>query len=281
MNQVSKTSHWIILRGLAREARHWNEFPAKLIATCLAQNETARIDSLDMPGSGRYSEMKSPLTIGEMTEFAREKFIEIRRKLRDSGESPPARTRLVAVSMGGMIAADWMDRWPDDFKEAILINTSFQGFSPFYDRLRPSAVKHLFKTLRPLAHFDREMKSMELVSNTLTLDAKKVIAEKWATYANERPFTLENFARQLFAASRYQAPSKKPAVPLLVLYSENDRMVSPRCSKEIIRRWKTDFNVHPKAGHDLTLDDADWVIEKTLDWERKLKEIPARPESLR
>lgn len=281
MNQSPTTSHWILLRGLAREARHWDEFPEKLKAKLAGQNDIARIDSLDMPGSGRYSEMKSPITIGEMTEFAREKFTEIRRRQRERGETPSERTRLVAVSMGGMIAADWMDRWPDDFKEAVLINTSFHGFSPFYDRLRPSAMKHLLSTLRPLTHFDREMKSMELVTNNLSLEAKKVIAEKWASYALERPFTLENFTRQLFASARYRAPVQKPTVPMLVVYSQNDRMVSADCSKEIIRRWKTDFEVHPTAGHDLTLDDADWVIEKILAWQSKLKEIPGRSDSLR
>jgi pimeloyl-ACP methyl ester carboxylesterase len=269
-----KTSHWILLRGLARESRHWDDFPNKLAAKLHEQNETARIDALDMPGSGRYSEMKSPITIGELTEFAREKFIEIRRKQRELGEVPSERTRLVAVSMGGMIAADWMDRWPDDFKEAVLINTSFQGFSPFYDRLRPSAMTHLLSTLRPLTHFDREMKSMELVTNTLSLESKQAIAKKWARYAKERPFSLENFTRQLLASARYRAPAKKPDVPTLVLYSENDRMVSPDCSKEIIRRWKTDFDVHPTAGHDLTLDDPDWVVEKAIEWERHLNEIP-------
>ena len=281
LNQPSTTSHWIFLRGLAREARHWDDFPDKLKAKLAEQNESARIDSLDMPGSGRFSEMKSPIAISELTEFAREKFTEIRRKQRERGESPSERTRLVAVSMGGMIAADWMDRWPDDFKEAVLINTSFHGFSPFYERLLPSAMRHLVSTLRPLTDFEREMKSLELVTNLLSIDEKKAIAQKWSRFASERPFTLENFTRQLLASARYRAPLKKPDVPMLILYSKDDRMVSADCSREIIRRWKTDSDVHPKAGHDLTLDDGDWVIEKTLAWEQRLKEVPGRSNTLR
>jgi pimeloyl-ACP methyl ester carboxylesterase len=274
------TSHWILLRGLAREARHWDDFPERLTKALAEQNEIARVDALDLPGTGRFSEMKSPLSIGELTEFAREKFVEIRRKQRERGEIPSERTRLIAVSMGGMIAADWITRWPDDFREAILINTSFSGFSPVHHRLLPSAAKHLLSTLRPLSAVDRERLSMKLVSNLADNETQEKIAERWSAFALERPFTLENFSRQLLAAARFRAPSEKPDVPVLVLSSAKDRMVSPECSREIVRRWKTDSAVHPTAGHDLTLDDADWVIEKILGWERNLKEIPPVEDSL-
>jgi pimeloyl-ACP methyl ester carboxylesterase len=275
------TSHWILLRGLAREARHWNDFPEKLEQALSKRGDLARVDALDLPGAGRFSEMKSPLSIGEMTEFARGKFIEIRRRLRERGETPPERTRLVAVSMGGMIAADWMGRWPDDFKECVLINTSFAGFSPMHHRLRPVAMKHILGTIRKRTRIEQTMHEMDLVVNTLDKNSRREIAEKWKTYFDERPFTLENLTRQLFAASLFRAPGEKPDPPTLVLYSEHDRMVSPECSREIVRRWGTDSAVHPTAGHDLTLDDAEWVIEKMLAWETKLKEIPEEHDSLR
>jgi len=278
---TSKNSHWILLRGLAREARHWNDFPEKLTRALEARGENARVDALDLPGTGRFSEMKSPLSIAEMTEFAREKFIEIRRKQRERGEKPSEKTRLIAVSMGGMIAADWMERWPDDFKECVLINTSFAGFSPVHHRLTPGAVKHIFGTLRQKTKVQQTLHELDLVTNTLEPEARESIAKKWQTYFDERPFTIENFSRQLFAAARFRAPAEKPNTPVLVLYSEHDRMVSPECSKEIIRRWKASSEAHPTAGHDLTLDDAQWVIEKTLAWQEKLKEIPACPDSLR
>ncbi len=271
---TSTTSHWILLRGLAREARHWSKFPELLKAALKAVGDEARIDALDLPGTGRYSEMKSPTTIGDLTEFAREKFNDIRRTMRERGDTPSERTRLLTVSMGGMVAADWMDRWPDDFKECVLINTSFQGFSPLHHRLRPNAVTHLLSSLRPLSHFERELHSLGLVSNRTDKKAAEVIAHEWATFAAERPVTLENFSRQLLAAARFRAPAKKPETPILTLFSEHDRMVDSRCSKEIIRRWETASANHPTAGHDLTLDDPNWVIEKTLAWESSLKEIP-------
>ena len=273
MNNQSTTSHWILLRGLAREARHWSDFPDKLRTALAAKGDVARIDAIDLPGTGRFSEMKSPLTIGELTEFAREKFNDIRRKMRERGETPPERTRVVGVSMGGMIAADWLSRWPDDFKECVFINTSFGGFSPAYLRLKPSALAHLLGSLRPYTNFERELHSLRLVSNRPDNEFAQKIAKEWSGYADERPTTLENFTRQITACIRFKAPAERPETPMLTIYAENDRMVDSQCSKEIIRRWRTGSAAHPTAGHDLSLDDPDWVVEKTLDWESTLKEV--------
>lgn len=272
LNSNQTSSHWILLRGLAREARHWSNFPEMLTNALALRGDRARMDAIDLPGTGRYSEMKSPITIGELTEFARDKFNDIRRKMRERGEIPPERTRLLAISMGGMIAADWMQRWPDDFKECVLINTSFQGFSPAHHRLKPSAAAHLLGALRPYSNLERELHSLGLVSNRADRAALEAIAREWSTYADERPVTLENFTRQLLAAARFRAPAAAPDVPILTIYSEHDRMVDSRCSKEIVRRWKTASAVHSTAGHDLTLDDPAWVVEQIMVWETNLRE---------
>ncbi len=268
------TSHWILLRGLARESRHWGAFPEKLREALAGQGDAARIDAIDLPGTGRYSEMKSPLSVGEMTEFAREKFNEIRKAMRACGDTPPERTRILAVSLGGMIAADWTQRWPKDFAEAVFINTSFKSFSPVHHRLKPGAMMHLLSYFRRLTTVQREMLSLKLVSNHIEVETNSSVAKEWSKFADERPVTLENFSRQLFAASVFKAPLEAPTLPLLVIYSHHDRMVDRRCSQEIVRRWKTSQAVHTTGGHDLTLDDPEWVIGQTLSWERGLKEIP-------
>jgi len=275
-SEPTSKSQWIFLRGLAREARHWSTFSEKLKLGLAARGDDARVDAIDLPGAGRYSEMTAPITISEMTEFVRDKFNDIRRRMRESGEIPPDRTRILAVSLGGMVATDWIDRWPEDFRECVLINTSFAGFSPIQQRLKLSALAHFVQAAKFRSKLDREMHALELSSNRAMAekDFKEKIAKEWVTYAEDRPFSPENFSRQLLAASRYRAPAVKPTVPLLVLTSEHDRMVDTRCSKEIARRWKTPIYSHPTAGHDLTLDDPDWVVEKLLAWETGLKEIP-------
>jgi len=51
-----------------------------------------------------------------------------------------------------------------------------------------------------------------------------------------------------------------------VLVSEQDQLVSADCSHAIARQWDVPIQVHPSAGHDLTLDDGPWVVQQVLLW---------------
>ncbi len=262
-------THWILIRGLARESRHWGDFPAHLERALLAEGHAARVDAIDLPGSGRYSEMKSPTSIPEMAEFVREKLQEIRRRQREAGETPARDTYLVAISLGGMIVSSWLERWRDELAGCVLINTSFRGYSTFLRRLSPASYGHLFRIAKAESAIERERNVLRMVSNRPELYDQ--IAHDWATIHLERPVSHENFARQLLAAARYQPKQVAPVVPVLVLGSDKDRMVDPSCSRVIASRWAATFKVHPSAGHDLPLDDAPWVIQQILDW------LPERP----
>ncbi len=268
---TKKNEHWILIRGLAREARHWAEFPAKLKAGLREAGIEPRIDAIDLPGAGRFSEMKAPLTIGEMTEFVRGKYLEIRRQMRERGETPPEVTRLVSISLGGMIASDWLQRWPQDFSGAVLMNTSFKGYSPVYRRLKPNAMKELVSVLKAQDPLERETRVLNLVSNRE--DLIPTMAQDWAKIAEERPVSMENFSRQLLAATLYSPKQEPPAAPVLILGSKQDRMVDQSCSKVIARKWAADYEVHESAGHDLTLDDPDWTVQKIVAWELGLNEL--------
>ncbi|MGZ5183361.1 MAG: alpha/beta fold hydrolase, partial [Ramlibacter sp.] len=75
-----------------------------------------------------------------------------------------------------------------------------------------------------------------------------------------------NALRQLWAAARYRAPDRPPAVPLLLLASAGDRLVHPSCSARLADRWEVPLRLHPWAGHDLPLDDPAWVLDHVLSW---------------
>ena len=75
--------------------------------------------------------------------------------------------------------------------------------------------------------------------------------------------------RQLAAAARYAPPAKPPATPLLLLASAGDSLVSPHCSERLAEQWKLALRLHPNAGHDLPLDDPDWVVEQIVGWSRR------------
>jgi len=57
-----------------------------------------------------------------------------------------------------------------------------------------------------------------------------------------------------------------PDTDVLILSSKQDRLVHVSCSLAIASRWKCPAQLHPMAGHDLVLDDPNWVIEKVQRW---------------
>lgn len=72
--------------------------------------------------------------------------------------------------------------------------------------------------------------------------------------------------RQLVAAARYCAPTAAPVDLVLLLGSQEDRLVSSQCSQAIAQAWGLPLQLHPWAGHDLPLDDPQWVIDAVLQW---------------
>lgn len=102
--------------------------------------------------------------------------------------------------------------------------------------------------------------------------ARGAVVEEWVALRRQRPVSASNALRQVVAAARYTAPVAAPLVPvsdsprILLLASQNDRLVSCQCSQAIARAWGVPLRMHPLAGHDLPLDDAQWVIGQVRFW---------------
>lgn len=261
------TTQWILLRGLAREARHWGSFPQDLADAISKVKPEARADCIDLPGAGCFSEMKCPLSIPEMTEFVRGKLLEMRQRQREAAETPAPEVYLVAFSLGGMVASEWLHRWPDEIKGCVLINTSFKGYSPIYHRLVPTALRHLAGAVRGKSAQEQERHVLRMVSNRS--EAHDRLVKEWSYISETRPVRFENVARQLLAASRYQPALEAPPVSVLVLNSLKDAMVHPSCSEAIARRWGAELRRHPTAGHDLAVDEPEWTVDQIQDWYMK------------
>jgi len=243
-------STWILLRGLTREARHWGTFPEQLQAALPG----IRVVALDLPGNGRYAAQDSPWNLGALAAHCRAEMAKL--------DLPPP-YHLVALSMGGMVAALWAQEHPGEPAACVLVNTSFGSFSPPHYRLRPRAWPVLLGILLDRTDSGRERRMFDLTSN-LAPDRAPVLAA-WTAIRQSRPVRAANAFRQLVAAARYRAPATAPA-PTLVLASGGDRLVDTRCSLEIARRWGCALAVHPEAGHDLPLDDGVWVAQAIRGW---------------
>jgi pimeloyl-ACP methyl ester carboxylesterase len=239
---------WVLLRGLTRESAHWGRFPEQL----RARLPGARVLAIDLPGNGQLWQAQSPNRIVATTESCRQ-------QLRALGVAPPY--RLLAMSLGAMIAVDWADRHPAELGGCVLINTSLRGFSPWYQRLRPASYGTLLSLLLGADPARREQQILRLTSSHPPAAMTEVVDE-WTAIRNARPVSGANAFRQLLAAMRYRAPARAPAVPLLVLVSRRDALVDARCSLRLAREWNAAIHEHPTAGHDLPLDDGRWVAEQ-------------------
>ena len=248
---MTPTPPWVLLRGLGRGAGHWGDFPARLAAAW----PQSRVLAIDLPGNGRLHGLRSPPRIGAMTDHARA-------QLKALGADGPC--RLLALSLGGMVAVDWAARHPQELSGCVLINTSLRPFSPWHRRLRPGAWPALLRAALARDPATRERTVLRLTSRLRA--AGDPVVDAWLALHAAHPVRLGNLLRQLRAAAAFEAPQAAPAVPLLVLASTRDGLVDAACSRRLAQRWAVPFAEHPGAGHDLPLDDADWLLQQIAAW---------------
>lgn len=246
---------WVLLRGLVREQRHWQEFPAQLGQRFPGD----RVVALDLPGNGSLYRKSSPTRIEGMVAA-------LRAELSARGLRPPF--HVVALSLGAMTAISWISDYPGEVAAAALLNSSVARFSPFWQRLRPANYRSILVDgllTRDLLRKERAILAM--TTNLISAGQREQVAQTWAGYAREQPVSRINSLRQLLAAARFSAPVGLPsAVPVLIMNSGADRLVNPSCSLAMARGWGLPIRVHPDAGHDLTLDAGEWATSTLHDW---------------
>ena len=243
---------WVLLRGLTREARHWGGFAAQL-SGALGDEPVV---TLDLPGNGIFHQQASPSSVRAMVDFARG-------QLRRQGLPPP--WCLAAMSLGGMVATDWAQRYPQEVARLVLVNTSMRPFSGITERLRPGS----WLALAQLAANWGKADNAERIIHRLTCHNTAALAQDtaaWATLRKTAPVSAANAARQLWAATRFSAAGAAPGCPVLLLSSAADRLVSARCSQRVASAWQVRHHSHPWAGHDLPHDDPDWVCQHITRW---------------
>ena len=254
-----------MLRGLTRESGHWGTFGDRL----QAHSSGATVVALDLPGNGSLWQSRSPARVETMSQWCRA-------ELGARELQPPY--HLLAISMGAMVAVDWAARAPETIAGCVLINTSLRPFAPWYRRLRPSSYLALARLALGLYRSaQREAAVLALTSGNPGAHAS--VLEEWNALRAAHPVSTANAMRQLIAAARFLAPATRPPVPMLVLTSACDRLVHPVCSRQLAHHWSTDLAVHPDAGHDLTLDDGDWVLAQIDEWLRRERMAPVQRRS--
>jgi pimeloyl-[acyl-carrier protein] methyl ester esterase len=236
---------WLVIRGLGREGAHSKDFLEKLQLS----DPESTVKCIDLPGAGEFFRLSSPLSINGIAEFV---YSQIK-------NDRPQERYVLSVSLGAMVWAEVVRLYPECTDGLVLCNSSFANLSPFYHRLQLEAFMHIYRAATAANLQERERAVLDMVSNR---PDRQDFMKPWSEIALERPVSSFNFMKQLFAAATYKVSEQKPPMPVLVLSSACDRMVSPECSKKLAELWDVPIETHPTAGHELWLDDAEWVIEK-------------------
>lgn len=243
---------WVLLRGLTREAAHWGNFPSVFRQTLPG----AQLHLLDLPGNGARHAERSPATVHALV-------ADVREQIAQRGIATPV--HVLALSLGAMVAAQWSHTAPHELAGAVLVNTSLRPFSPLHHRLQaPNWPRVLRLALGRPTPDAAERLVWQMTSRQRCVDEAVIAA--WVAARRHHPVRGANALRQLLAAARYRAPVQAPAVPLLLLAGAADRLVNPRCSHALAGAWCAPLREHPRAGHDLPLDDPHWVAEQVRDW---------------
>jgi pimeloyl-ACP methyl ester carboxylesterase len=260
---TNKTTAWVLLRGLAREHGHWGPF-VELFKNAFPKDDVLPID---LPGSGEFLSDQSPKKMGEIFTFVRAKAIERARS--------QSQFKIVAMSLGGMVAMEWMNQRPEDLAGCVLINTSAKPLSPLYYRLRWQVWSKFAKVLATQSAKERERQVLDLIMNNE--EARDKALPLWTKLAIERPTSYSNFANQLLAAALFGGLKKAVDLPVLVLNGLGDRLVDPSCSTALHEKWGWPVERHPWAGHDLPWDDAEWTIQKIKNWNKDIDPLSPQP----
>lgn len=251
-------SVWLFLRGLARESAHWGNFLPLFKATV----PNAHIVTLDLPGAGaRYLE-ESPKSITEITRMVRAQWKSFNASI--PGDAP---RHLLGLSLGGMVGIEWVSSNPEDFARAVFINTSLPSLSPPYERLQPGALKSILSTLLARDPVTYEKIILSMTSNRP--DRYDELAIAWAEIQKARPMSFKNKFNQLRAAATWKPPKTGPKIPVLLLSSKSDRLCNPRCSEKLQKAWECDFEQNETGGHELSLDEPQWVADRVAQWMKK------------
>lgn len=239
---------WIFIRGLSRGQGHWADFP-ELFLKRFPEDE---IEFLDLPGNGLRFRETSCVDVAAAAQALREKsrWVSERKKV-----------HMLAHSLGSMVAMEWMRNHPDDFERLAMLNTSGRDLGGPWRRFNPRQLPTLSRLVTARDAFEKERITLSVIANN-PQRAEELLA-RLAAYTASHPVSWENTLRQILSAARVIFPKEAPGKVLLI-GSRGDRLVSVENTITLARRWGLEPALHPWAGHDLPVDDPQWLIEQLL-----------------
>lgn len=247
----------MMIRGLSRQQAHWGAFPDRLKQALEEKGVMVTFLFEDLPGFGHRFRQKSPDSIEKIAELL---VPTLEKKVQTSKQ----KVHLLGISMGGMVAAELAKRFPQWCESLVLINTSFSDLSPIYHRMQPSAI---LSALTSWCHPSRCVSERTILSLSSPRNKKNTdLLNDWLEYRTRFPPSRLAAIKQMIAAYKYRSPRNRPIPHIKIIASKGDSIAHFSCSLRLGNYWNESIDLHPWAGHDLPLEDPDWLIASLVSW---------------
>ena len=248
------TMNIFLLRGLTRESGHWG---ASFTENLLQEFPNSKLSFLDLPGSGIYHNEKAGLTVNKLMEFMREREI-------DNINKTCGKNIIMATSLGGMVAVEWIDKHPGDFQGLVMISSSFKRICTMDERAKPDVRKEMFQVMFEKDLSNREALLLRINSNDSLHFSDNL--EAWVKIQTEQPMTKANILRQTIAGMRYEFSGSLPNIPVLIIGSKGDRLVSETCIAKVHNEFGGELVWHETSGHGVPIDAPEWLVSTVKVW---------------
>lgn len=222
----------LMVRGLARTARHWGS-----IVSLLA--DRFRVVVFDNRGIGRSSVPLPPYSTDSMADDAV--------AVLDAVGLDSA--HVFGVSLGGMIVQKVALRHPNRVRSLVLGCTRAGPSAP---KLPHTSVAALVGAMR-LSPERAVLETAPLILSRGFIARHPEVPQRWAELAISEPPTRRGVFGQLLAAARHDAARhlRDIRVPVLAITGDVDRLIPPECSEDIVRRVAdARLQLLPGVGHD-------------------------------
>lgn len=247
---MSKKTQLFLVIGLTKEGRHWDDSFVQYLKNKFNTEEAFLVD---LPGSGEFDEESSPISIEDIIKQTRRRYKE--------NFDPDARRILVSISLGGMAGASWVEQYPDDFHDFVIINSSFSNLSPIYKRVQPQSMKKFFSIFLTKCKKDKDRKIVKMCSNNT--DRHEETLEKWDELSNISFMKPTNIIRQVLAGATFKLPSAKPKANVYVVAAKHDSLAHYSCSEDLAKHWDAPLYLFEEKhiGHALHIDAPEELAE--------------------